>query len=151
MKKPIRIPTDAEFSAYLGEHCFALWRKVGPAWICPGCGRNKRQITRWTKRAPRPRARTIDPVMGWMAGLCTHHCHSSPVWKWQGRFEPVVICDHCNSADAQAKLALKLPDNFSFSADEIRQFIVAAPHASHQLRLDVALRLFKATRAGVTV
>ena len=143
MAKPIRIPTDAEVAAYRGEHCFALWRKVGPAWTCPACGRDKRQIMRWTRRGARPCIGQAEPFMGWMAGLHTHHDHAAPAWAHEGRFEHTVICDQCNAADGQAKRALRLPATFSFSPTELRQFVVAVPHGSHRLRLDVALLIFK--------
>jgi hypothetical protein len=153
MKFPPRIPTDAEYAAYRGEHCFALWRRVGSSWVCPACGRTRREIMRWTRRGARPCIGITQPFNGWMAGLHTHHDHGANVSEGDygfyrpelARFDATIICDQCNSADGRAKRQLQLPAAFSFSPEEIRAFVIAAPHVSHRLRLDVALRLFKAT------
>ena len=112
----MRIPSDGDYRNYDGAHCFCLWKQLSDDWQCPGCGRTKRQIMRWTLRTPNGRR-----FWGWMAGLHTHHDHSQGfVETGRGRFHKIIICDQCNSADGLAKRKLRLPSNFSFSAGEIR-------------------------------
>jgi hypothetical protein len=146
----IRVPTAEEFAAYRGEQCFALWRRVGSSFVCPCCSRTKFQLLRWTARAARPLAGEPLAFRGWMAGLHTHHDHEADrdgVYHPElARFEATVICDQCNAADGRAKRALVLPKSFSFAPDEIARFVIATAHASHRLRLDVALRIFKELR-----
>jgi hypothetical protein len=78
----------------------------------------------------------LEPFWGWMAGLHTHHDHS------QGYVAEVVICDQCNSADGMAKRRLSLPAEFSFSAEEIRRFVLPEPHGSHRIDLEQARCLY---------
>jgi hypothetical protein len=143
----MRIPTDEDFAAYHGEHCFDIWRRTPRDWTCHGCGRSKREIMRWTKRAARPRAGYPKLFLGWMAGLHVHHDHAADRDGFYrpelARFAESVVCDQCNAADGIAKRRLCLPKRFSFSPAELRQFVDAVPHASHRLNLDVALRIFK--------
>lgn len=137
----IRIPTLEEFHVYTGAHCFRLWEQVGPHWICPGCGRNKFQILRWTTRFPR----SPNSFKDWMAGLHGHHDHSVPTMS-NGipRFPETIICDQCNAADGAAKRKLKLPTNFSFSPTEISAFVVPTPHGKHQINYEMANAIYQA-------
>lgn len=137
--KVIRIPTDQEFAAYNGEHCHILWKGLPAGWRCPGCDRTKLEIMRWTRRQ-----RHGQPAfMGWMAGLHQHHDHAEdPPFSKTGRFKKETICDQCNSVDGLAKLKLGLPESFSFSPLEIRQFIATAPHGRHKIDLDKARGIY---------
>src|SRR5205807_6453689 len=110
-----RIPTDEEFRAYDGADCRNLWNRLGDDWNCPGCGRSKREILRWTRRKPKPWKDINEIYMGWMAGLTKHHDYSAPLLSGLGRFKDTIICDQCNSADGRMKRDLRLPDDFSFS------------------------------------
>jgi hypothetical protein len=141
-----KIPTDAEFRSFDGAQCSRLWRRCGSDWRCPACGRSKFEIIRWTRRAARPPERPIA-FFGWWAGLYVHHDHSADIGGFyrplSARFEETVICDQCNAADGLVKRILKLPSSFSFSAAEIKQFVTPTPHASHQIDVDRAYRLFR--------
>lgn len=139
---PLRpIPTLEDFEAYDGAHTALLWKSVGSDWVCPGCGRNKFQIMRWTRRFPR----SPNGFMGWIAPLHKHHDHSVGVFeRGVRRFPETLVCDQCNSADGQAKRQLKLPANFSFSPSEIRQFVTAAPHERHRIDIQRALAIYQA-------
>lgn len=119
----LRIPTDREYRDYDGGHCKVLWSQTPESWCCPGCGRNKRDILRWTLRTPNGRR-----FRGWIAPLCKHHDHSG-----YNRFSEVIVCGDCNSADAAVKRKLKLPSDWSFSAGEIRQFVKSIPHGKHTI------------------
>lgn len=135
----MRIPTQEEFLAYKGAHCFRLWEQVGPYWVCPGCGRNKFQLLRWTTRFPR----SPNAFEDWMAGLHGHHDHSVPMMSGlTPRFPETIVCDQCNAADGAAKRKLKLPRSFSFSPAEISAFVVAAPHDKHRINYDMANAIY---------
>lgn len=98
---------------------------------------------RWTKRQPKRWAGIYKPYWGWMAGLHTHHDHAAPFLSGEGRFPDTVICDQCNAADGRVKRELALPDTFSFSPSEIREFIIAKPHGRHQVDLAKAKTIFE--------
>jgi predicted Fe-S protein YdhL (DUF1289 family) len=139
-----RIPLAAEYRSYDGAHCFALWTSLADSWRCPGCNRSKFEIMRWTRRTPHGQ----EPFWGWMAGLHTHHDHSQGyVDIGSGRFSEVVICDQCNSADGLAKRRLGLPAEFSFSPDEIRQFVIPEPHGKHRIDFERASCVYAAVNA----
>src|SRR5688572_20777465 len=133
-----KIPTDDEYHSYDGAHCFHLWDALDDTWRCPGCGRSRREVLRWTKRQAKPWKGIHQPYWGWLAGLHVHHDHSSPYGFGGGRFPDTVLCDQCNAADGQAKKGLKLPANFSFSPSEIREFVTATPHDRHRVDLEKA-------------
>ena len=98
VEAPMRVPTTEEFAAYSGAHCHQLWRRVGPDWFCPCCLRSKFQILCWTQRSPGK----CVPFWDWMAQLHEHHDHALEA-RFRSRFEPLIICDQCNSADGIAK------------------------------------------------
>jgi predicted Fe-S protein YdhL (DUF1289 family) len=129
----IRTPTLDDYRQHTGLHYHKLWKELDDYWTCPGCGRTKFEIMRWTKRFPN----TPGAVMGWVAALHTHHDHSA-----SPRFREVVICDQCNSSDGAVKRKLGLPKNFSFSPQEIRMFVKATPHAKHEIDYNKAADVF---------
>ena len=69
----IRYPTDDEYFPYDGMHCNLKWKMLSHDWQCPVCGRNKRQILQWGKRAGSNAIHYGD--IGWKAGIHTHHDH----------------------------------------------------------------------------
>src|SRR5688500_11011472 len=121
----MRHPTIEEYRSYNGAHCTSLWKQCGEDWRCPGCGRTKFQIMRWTRRG------TSRSFWGWMAGLHTHYHHRAIdiLGYVGGRFQPIVICDQCNSVDAMFKREYRnqIDQNFSFSPEEIRRIVWATP------------------------
>ena len=144
----MRKPTQLEFLEYDGAHCFQLWKILPAEWRCPGCDRSKFEVLRWTKRYFKLGVGKCPAYMGWMAGLHRHHDHAQGyVDQGLGRFPETVICDQCNSSDGTAKRRLSLPQNFSFSPSEIREFITATPHGRHSLDLQRAKNLYQ--RLGV--
>ena len=135
----LRVPTEDEYRSHDGLHYHQLWRSIGDYWVCPGCGRNKYQIMKWTKRNPN----SLTPFMGWVAALHTHHDHSIGFFE-QGRprFSRTIICGQCNSSEGAAKRSLKLPANFSFSPEEIRKFVKSVPHGKHKICLETASSIY---------
>jgi hypothetical protein len=130
-----RQPTDAEYAAYDGMHCNWLWRATPEDWVCPGCGRSKRQILVWGTRKG-SNARVYGPV-GWKTALHKHHDHGPRDGRdfngALGRFPAEIICGARNAVDGNIKAILKLPVSFSFSPAEIRRLIRAANNAPHQI------------------
>ncbi len=142
----VRRPTLDEYLAFDGAHCKNIYRSLPEHWLCPGCLRTKCQVLRWTTLFPKnPAARSP----GWAGGYHSHHDHTGDKYLWSGtpssftpRFEPTVICEQCNSADAAAKRKLKLPSEFSFSPLEIKQFVTTYPHGKHLINYRVALSIY---------
>ena len=143
------MPTPEEYSAYDGAHCSRLWASLADDWRCPGCGRSRFELLRWTKRYRKKDHETgkyTDSYWGWMARLHRHHDHSVGFVDpdSRGRCPVTVMCDQCNSADGAAKRALKTQNDFSLSPEEIRRFVVPTPHGRHRLDLDEASRIYRA-------
>ena len=134
----VRRPTDAEYEAYDGMHCWQLWRQTSDAWRCPVCDRTKRQIMRWGKRVG-SNARIYGPV-GWKCGLHSHHDHGT---RWRGS---VLICGGCNSADGAAKRMLGVAYEFSFSVDELARFVTAKINGPCVIDYEVARRVLRRAR-----
>lgn len=134
-----KTPTYEDYRNHTGLHYHRLWKATGDNWICPGCGRSKFQIMRWTLRFPN----TQGAFMDWVAALHKHHDHSADYMGFGvPRFPETLICDQCNSADGTVKRMLKLPKNFSFSPQEMQIFIGATPHGKHEIDYERALELF---------
>jgi hypothetical protein len=147
----LRIPTVAEFQAFDGAHCKGIYNSLPAGWRCPGCGRSTYEILRWTLRFPK----SPNPFEGWAGGYHKHHDHATDRYRYglspdyvAARFEACVLCEQCNSADGAAKRRLALPAAFSFSPDEIRQFVAATPHGFHHVDYDVARAIFQALYPG---
>lgn len=139
LDRHVRIPTYDDYRTHDGLHYRNLWREIEDAWACPGCGRSKYQIMRWTKRFPR----SPTAFMGWVAALHRHHDHGVGIdYRRPARFAQTVICDQCNAADGAAKRRLKLPSTFSFAPGEIARFVRATPHGKHVLDLQLALAIY---------
>lgn len=133
------IPTYEDYQDHNGLHYHLLWVSIGDKWICPGCGRSKFQIMKWTKRFPNK----SNSFMGWVAALHKHHDHSIDFNESaQARFPETLISGQCNGAEGTAKRKLKLPGNFSFSPQEMHSFIKATPHSKHEINYEVALDIF---------
>jgi hypothetical protein len=143
------VPSLGDYRAFDGAHCHVIWRSLSDSWRCPGCGRTKFEIMRWTKRTPPGRT---ESYMGWLAAFHEHHDHGSDRFGFaadgsflpQGpeRFPRAIICDHCNAADGSAKRKLGLPSNWTFSPGEIRQFVTARPHRGHVISFEAARAIY---------
>tara|TARA_R110002020_G_scaffold69730_9_gene181443 strand:- start:18332 stop:19864 length:1533 start_codon:yes stop_codon:yes gene_type:complete len=151
----------------LGAHGLELnsnWALERQSWTCPGCARSKAEIFR----------KSSQGVL--LAKLERHHDHlwdeanRRPVelvgeaWKdilpdgasfvvenirsLVVRFEEALVCSECNAADGKAKLALETDSLFTFAASEIRQFIKPAPHADHEVNVEIARMIWERERPG---
>ncbi|WP_197708599.1 hypothetical protein [Pseudomonas sp. LFM046] len=142
----VKRPTLEEYQAFDGAHCRNIYKGLVEDWQCPGCTRTKYHILRWTVLYPNKPGRRL----GWAGGYHEHHDHAGDKFGWQlpswftPRFEPTVVCEQCNSADASAKRKLKLPKDFSFSPWEIRQFVLAWAHGKHLIDYQRAQAIYSA-------
>lgn len=48
-RKTTRVPTEAEFEAYVDPVSSKLWSSTPNSWDCPVCKRTKRSLLRWSK------------------------------------------------------------------------------------------------------
>lgn len=135
----VRVPTLEEYLSHTGLHYHQLWKQVGPSWYCISCRRSRYQIMRWSKRFPG----SPNAFMDWVAIINTHHDHAGDYPGCTPRFPRTILCNQCNAADGAAKRLLQLPQNFSFSPEEIGQIVNAAPHAAHKLDYDVAHAIYQ--------
>jgi len=113
----------------------AIWDSVDDDWQCPSCKRGKFQILRKGK----------DRDVG---GLHRHHDHAV---EWDDRnnveltkFQETIICDQCNHAEGMVKKIYPgiIPDDFTFTPEQIGQFVKAKPNRAHRIRFLEALQLF---------
>ncbi len=130
-----KIPSEAEYSAFDGGRFRKTWFSLSPEWRCPVCGRSKKELMRWGRR------KGINGVLygfeGWRCSFHVHHDHGD---RWKER---VLICGDCNAADGMAKRLLKLPSEWSFSADELREFVKCEPNGTiESIDLDIAMDIF---------
>ncbi|MCL5745084.1 MAG: hypothetical protein M1541_14355 [Acidobacteria bacterium] len=142
MSAIVKVPSLEDYRAFDGEHCQNLWKALGDNWRCPGCGRNKFELLRWTRKIwyPGQGPDRSRPYMGWKAAIHEHHDHRDPP-----RFSPTFICDHCNAVDETVRRHFrgKIAKDFSFSPDEIRQIVDAAPHRGHVLNFERAWESYR--------
>jgi hypothetical protein len=108
--------------------------------------RSKRQLLIWGRRKG-SNAANYGPI-GFKAGLHKHHGHGSSFGDcdFQGpgaRFRTTVICGACNTADAIAKCNVGAPDNFSFSPEEIRRFVIARDNDGHRIDFARAREIYR--------
>lgn len=134
-----RVPTLEEYLSHTGLHYHQLWKQIGPSWYCISCRRSRFQIMRWSKRFPN----TPQAFMDWVAIVNTHHDHAGDQPGCAPRFPRTVLCNQCNAADGAAKRRLQLPQNFSFSPEEIGRFVISTPHAAHKLDYEVAHAIYQ--------
>ena len=108
---------------------------VGGDWICPASQRGKDQVLRKGKGRK-------------VGGLHRHHDHAVG-WDQRNnvemtKFQETIICDQCNHAEGMVKKIYPgiIPDDFSFTAQQIGQFVKAKPNRPHRIRFIEALQLF---------
>jgi len=152
----------------LGIEVRQLWTMLPPDWKCPCCGRTKLEIVMVVDgvllaKAVQHHDHFISRInQAFRQGL-------GEAWsvKYPGsgdkqrsigltfvRFSPVVICESCNQADANGKRAVQaklgLPagelEDFSFSIEEIREFIRARPNRRHDIIDSEVIKIFTERR-----
>lgn len=128
------------------------WALTPPDWQCPVCKRTKPKIAR------------LDRHGRLMGQLVEHHDHLvdllsdlffqeyckrrdsdadevarkfvSRACNAFVRFEPVIICGDCNTADADAKKSVGAAKQFSFTPNELRAFSEPVPNSPVRIDRD---------------
>ena len=145
-------PVSQSIAKRLGAEQFDMnswWVETPTHWICPGCGRGKLDVARLNTKGEI------------MCHLVEHHDHMKDVLKRRfqeisinrekviasaeaekfakrssmmiSAFENTIVCVDCNNADAVAKKAVSAHSDFSFSSQELRQFINSTSNQPHQI------------------
>lgn len=154
-------PVSQSLAERLGTAQFDMnswWVETPTYWTCPGCGREKLEIARLN---------TNGEIM---CHLVEHHDHMKDVLKRRfqeisisrekvianaeaekfakrssmmiSAFENTIVCVDCNNADAVAKKVVKAHPDFSFSSQELRQFINSTSNHPHQINEESAKKIW---------
>lgn len=135
-----------------------LWIRTPQFWTCPGCGREKEQIVR------------LNAKNQLMCRLVEHHDHMKDLLLERFRnisaslkivvadekaerfakrsvsmvssYDNTVICEDCNAADGKAKKIVPTHIKYSYSSNEIRQFIYPRANQPHEINIEVANRIW---------
>ncbi len=159
---PTMLGLRARFGAK-GVHVNRWWVMTAVDWRCPACGRSKPEIV------------TLDRHDYLTGHLHRHHDHMENLVKGRfheeavkrkvvvadevaarfavraafglSAFDETIICADCNVAEGRANKLAKTHRHFSFSPDEIRQFVDPAPNRSqHGIRIDIVKHIWEATQ-----
>ncbi|WP_228876693.1 hypothetical protein [Paraburkholderia saeva] len=142
-----------------GVDMTSAWSFTPTDWICPSCGRTKADIVR------------LNSKQRLMCRLVEHHDHMKDLVEREFKlackaqdvvvaderakrfadrasqmvsaYDNTIVCDDCNGADAMAKSAANTHKNFSYSPQEIRQFVRPRPNQPHEIDGDEARRIWK--------
>ncbi len=129
------------------------WLGSDQEWKCPGCSRDKFQISRIGKQGQI------------LAKLVVHHDHMEDLLEetFHSTFaslgadeaqvtgkrlieriaqafaahDRVLVCEDCNTADIEAKKVVGAPKYFSFTLSQIKQFVAPEEHRSHRINPEV--------------
>jgi rubredoxin len=134
------------------------WACTPREWTCPACGRGKRDIARLTDKGKL------------MCRLVEHHDHMADLVEAEferqckahdkvvadefakrfakrgsqmvSAYDNTIICDDCNTADPRAKREVGAHKDFSYSPQEISQFVKAKPNVPHEIDREQARRIW---------
>jgi rubredoxin len=148
----------AKFNAS-GVDMTDFWIRTPQHWSCIGCGRKKEEIVRLNNRGQL------------ICRLVEHHDHMKDLLLERFRqisagqdkvvadeqaedfakrsapmvssYDNTVLCDDCNAADAKAKKYVGTHPRFSYSANEINQFVMAKPNLPHDINIPIAKRIWE--------
>ncbi len=140
------------------------WACSPQEWACPCCRRSKFQISR-----PGAKGQIL-------AKLVIHHDHMGEalrtaflkefresgtntaqidgsrlvdrIGKAFAAYEEVLLCEDCNNADSKAKNLIGTPSYFSFSVNQIREFIQSGDHRPHEIDGAKARRAWDLAKAA---
>jgi rubredoxin len=116
--KPPRVPTPSQIEHVAKVTHIGHWSSTTDDWICPGCGRTKKELVKPSKTHPW----AIEIPGGWF---------------YDPNEEKVIVscCGDCNHAClALAKEAGV--NRTSVSIEDIRDIVIPTPHAQHSFRDD---------------
>lgn len=134
------------------------WACTSMDWICPACLRGKRDIARLTEKG-KLMCRLVehhDHMADLVEAEFERQCkaHSKIVADEFGKrfakrasqmvaaYDNTIICDDCNTADPKAKRDVGTHMDFSYSPQEISQFVKARPNVPHEIDREQAKRIW---------
>lgn len=154
-------PLTRELAERFGAEAIDMtlaWAWTPMDWICPACGRSKPEIVR------------LNGNGHLMCRLVEHHDHMKDLVKAEferqckskkvivadetakrfasrasqmvSAYDNAIICDDCNAADPAAKRMVGTEKDFSYSPQEIRQFVRPRPNLPHEIDQDEAARIW---------
>lgn len=145
-------PQTGRLQRELGANGLDLnnWWCLTPAdWVCSACGRTKPEIAKKGSSGAlichlvehhdhmdRYIRKRLGELVGGRANFVAtadaeiFAKRSSPALE---AFEPTIICEDCNNADALAKKKAGAHPDFSFTPSDIRAFVKASPNRPHQI------------------
>jgi rubredoxin len=135
------------------------WAYTEADWVCPGCGRAKKDLVRLNQNGHL------------MCRLVEHHDHMQDLLLERFRhvstslervvadefaesfakrsatmvsaYDNTIVCNDCNNADVLGKKASKAHPAFSFSPAELRRFIKAKPNTAHTICTETATAVWQ--------
>lgn len=134
------------------------WVMTPVDWVCPSCKRTKPNIVRKNKH-------------GYLIALLhEHHDHMRDLVKKRfeelsssrdivvadklsekfalrtsyaiSAYDNTIICSDCNEADKNAKRIVGTHRDFSYSPNEIGQFIISRSNKEHEINSDIATKIW---------
>ncbi len=135
------------------ENAGRMWEITPADWACPVCKRLKPDILRKSKSGAKTgrlvehhdhldlfvkeTARKLLKEEVTERSNKLGECINNKIAPFIRRFERILICEDCNSADSSAK-ALSISDRyFSYSPREIALFINPKPNATHEIDIEI--------------
>ncbi|MBW5437256.1 hypothetical protein FXB41_21615 [Bradyrhizobium canariense] len=137
----VRAPTDAEFAAVeAAQHGNKTWMLAGLDWLCPCCGRSKREICRrsnrglWTARIHR----VVDYLPEDDEESFARRRYNAASQIIIGSYRQVLICHDCRTVTAELKRRKAGFDEQSLTLADLREIVGAAtPHSPHHVDFDL--------------
>jgi len=134
------------------------WAWTPIDWACPACRRGKRDIARLTEKG-KLMCRLVehydhmaDLVEAEFERQCKEHGtivadefgkeFAKRASQMVAAYDNTIICDDCNTADPRAKRDVNTHKDFSYSPQEIGEFVRARPNVPHEIDREQAKRIW---------
>jgi hypothetical protein len=111
------------------------WADLPASWHCPCCDRDKRAIVMWCSRRGDKSGAEYKRIR--------HRDHGTPE-----RFPRTIICLACHRAHNQALVMCGAPNGFTFSIEEMKQFIKPDTRAEFVVVASKAIAAFRGDTSG---
>ena len=144
-KALVRPPTDTEFAAVeVAQGETKTWVQAGPDWLCPCCGRSKREICRksnrgkWTAHIHR----VVEYVPEDDEESLTRRRADVVSQIIIGSYRNVLICHDCRNVSAELQRRRAGLSEQSLTLDDLRELVEGAtPHSPHEIDFERAAAL----------
>lgn len=144
-KAIVRPPTESEFAAVeAAQGETKTWILAGPDWLCPCCGRSKREICRksnrgrWTARIHR----VVEYVPEDDEYSLARRRPDAASQIVIGSYRTVLICHDCRNVSSELQRRLAGLSEQSLTLDDLRELVEGAtPHSPHEIDFERAAAL----------